>query len=166
VKRTADQVLGSRKICDVEGDKLAQNSGAPIQVTSAKENFAGNNRIGVTLVIGHVGRGDNVFKDDAVDGCNDVEMNPDRGKVRVEVMPINIAGTLRIPVCSGLSEREADNIGYIRLFNDGGRQSFSLYCTIDTAGVTSIYQIPFDVLMTYKYLEHLEKPITIRHALQ
>jgi hypothetical protein len=164
IKRSADQVLGSKKICDVEGEKYPQNSGAPVQVSSVKENFAGNNRIGVTMVITHSGNGDNVFKDTATE-CNDVETNQDRGKVKILVHPIRIGGVDRFPVCSGLSEKLSDHEGYIRLFSDGSRQSFSLYCTIETGDVSSIFQIPLDVEMTYRYLDHLEKQINIRHAI-
>lgn len=166
IKQNAEQLLGNQKICDVEGEKGPQNSGGPLQVTSLKENFGGNDKIGVTFIISHQGKGDNFFAD-TEDVCNDVETNNQRGKVHVLVHPIRLGGVDRFPACSGLSDKISDYEGYIRLFKDGsGREQFSLYCTFDTSGVTSIFQIPVDAELTYRYLQHIEQPLTIRHAIQ
>jgi hypothetical protein len=50
-------------ICTVEGEKGAQNSGGPIQITSLKENFGGEGKIGLTVTLSHKGTGDMFFKD-------------------------------------------------------------------------------------------------------
>jgi len=108
IKNTAEQAINNQDICQVEGETTPQNSGAPIQVTSLKEAYAGNNKMSITLTIAHVGTGDNFFKDDQLE-CNDVDSNPDSGKVKVTFTNVQVAGKSVPVVCQGL-----DN-GYVRL---------------------------------------------------
>ena len=167
IKKNAEMLINNKKICDVEGEKNPQNSGAPIQVTSLKENFAGSGKIGVTLVITHKGKGDNFFKDsDTV--CDDVESNPNRGKVHVRFNPMRLGSNANVyPVCNGLQEAINAHDGYVRLFKDSsGAETYSLYCTVDATTQDSVFQIPVDVELTYLYLQHMEQTLNIRHATQ
>ncbi|MGV8172312.1 MAG: hypothetical protein ACP5OA_06495 [Candidatus Woesearchaeota archaeon] len=160
IKNNAEQALGGAEICSVEGEKYPQNSGAPIHVTSIKESYAGTNRIGLTLTISHVGNGDAFFRDDSLD-CNNVESNNDRGKVRVTFSPISMGGRNDIQVvCPSLTD------GYIRLFGDGNRATQTLYCTIDITGTNNVVQVPLNLELSYVYLQHIEKQMTIRHVSQ
>jgi hypothetical protein len=157
VKNTAEQALSSTDICTVEGEKNPQNSGAPIQITSLKESYAGNNKMGITLTIAHVGKGDAFFKDDQLN-CNDVESNADKGKVHVNFDNIQIAGRSVPVVCQGV-----DN-GYVRLFKDSsGKETTTVYCTVDTTGVSTVVEVPIQAELSYVYLQHISQDITIRH---
>jgi hypothetical protein len=160
VKNNVEQAFSGKQICEVEGEKNPQNSGAPIHVTSLKESYAGNGRLGLTLTIEHVGNGDNFFMDNVLN-CNDVESNLDRGKVRVVFRDVQISGR-NVPVtCQGLGD------GYIRLFKDSsGRETTTLYCTVDVSGSSNVVQVPLDVSLSYAYLQHVERDLTIRHITQ
>jgi hypothetical protein len=167
IKSNPQLLIGDQKICDVEGEKNPQNSGAPIQVTSLKESFAGTGKIGVSMVITHTGTGDAFFDPDAA-VCNDIESEPTRGKVYVKVLPVTLGGANIMPRCTGMSGTGGQsNQGYVHLYKDGsGKEQFTLYCTIDASSTDSIFQVPIEANITYKYLEHLEKTITIRHVTQ
>jgi hypothetical protein len=168
VKNSAEQALNDKNICEVEGEKNPQNSGAPIQVTSLKETYAGNGKIGLTLVISHTGNGDNFFKDDVLDpskeGCRDVESNVDAGKVKVKFNPVQISGNNDAKVeCQGM-----DSNGYVRLFKEasGGKATYTLYCTVDVGESKNIVEVPIGLELSYVYLQHITSPMTIRHITQ
>ena len=129
--------------------------------------FAGSGKIGVSMVIAHVGTGDAFFDPDVAE-CNDIESEPTRGKVYVNVLPIHIGNREIVPTCNGLTFSGGDkNRGYIRMYADNsGKEQYTLYCTIDASTADSIFQVPISVAITYKYLEHIQKQITIRHVSQ
>ncbi len=162
VKKDVEQALNSKNICEVEGEKNPQNSGAPIQVTSLKETYAGNGKIGLTLVLSHEGKGDNFFKDDNLE-CKDVESNTDAGKVRVKFTDVEISGKKIPVVCQG-----TDANGYVRLFKDTatGKATYTLYCTVDVSGSNSVVEVPIGLELSYVYLQHITSPMTIRHITQ
>lgn len=164
VKNNVEQALGSKQICEVEGEKNPQNSGAPIQVTSLKETYAGNGKIGLTLILTHEGAGDNFFK--ATNGepvCRDVESNSDAGKVKVEFTPVQVSGKNVPVVCQG-----SDANGYVRLYKDtsSGKATYTLYCTVDVSGSNNVVEVPIALSLNYVYLQHITSPMTIRHITQ
>ena len=158
VKNDVEQALSSgSKICEVEGEKNPQNSGAPIQVTSLKESYAGPGKVGLTLTIAHVGDGDNFFKDDQLN-CNDVESNMDKGKVKVTFSDVAVSGKNSPVVCQGMTD------GYVKLFKDGSnKETTTLYCTVDVTGSNNVVEVPLAVELSYVYLQHVATDITIRH---
>jgi len=157
VKNNVEQALSGKDICTVEGETNPQNSGAPVQVTSLKEAYAGNGKISLTLTIAHVGTGDNFFKDDKLD-CNDVESNSDRGKVHVKFDDVQVAGRTVPVVCQGMDD------GYVRLFKDGsGKETTTVYCTVDVSGSDNVVEVPLNAELSYVYLQHITQQITIRH---
>jgi len=162
VKNSVEQALNSKDICEVEGEKNPQNSGAPIQVTSLKETYAGTGKIGLTLILSHEGTGDNFFKDDKLD-CRNVESNSDAGKVKVTFKDVQVSGRTVPVVCQG-----TDADGYVRLFKDttSGKATYTLYCTVDTSGSNNIVEVPLSLELSYVYLEHITAPMTIRHITQ
>jgi hypothetical protein len=166
VKSDVEKAFSDKDICAVEGEKTPQNSGAPVQITSLKESFAGNGKIGLTATITHVGAGDNFFKDDRLE-CNDVESNNDRGKVWIGFKNLQVAGK-SIPVdCGSMNDKSTrDDFvgGYVRLFADGtGKETTTIYCTIDIGTTSNIVEVPLEAKLGYAYLQHIEKDITIRH---
>jgi hypothetical protein len=162
VKNNVEQALNGKNICEVEGEKNPQNSGAPIQVTSLKETYAGNGKIGLTLIISHAGNGDNFFKDDNLD-CRDVESNVDAGKVRVKFSDVQVSGKSVPVLCQGM-----DSNGYVRLFKEAssGTATYTLYCTVDVSGSNNVVEVPVGLELSYVYLQHITSPMTIRHITQ
>jgi hypothetical protein len=110
----------------------------------------------LTITITHAGKGDAFFKDDRL-YCNNVESNNDRSKVKVEFEDVQISGRNVPVVCPSLSD------GYIRLFGDGGRETQTIYCTVDVSGSDNVVQVPLNLKLSYVYLQHIEKSMTIRH---
>ncbi|HEY9705244.1 MAG TPA: hypothetical protein V6C58_22590 [Allocoleopsis sp.] len=157
VKNNVEQALSGKEICEVEGEKNPQNSGAPIHVTSLKESYAGSGKIGLTLQITHVGNGDAFFKDDKLE-CNNVESNLNKGKVRVKFKDVQVSGKSVPVVCQSITD------GYARLLLDvSGKETTTLYCTIDVSGSDNVVEVPLELELGYVYLQHVESDITIRH---
>jgi hypothetical protein len=157
VKNNVEQALSGKEICEVEGEKNPQNSGAPVHVASLKESYAGNGKIGLTLQVSHVGTGDAFFKDDKLE-CNDVESNLNKGKVRIKFKDVQVSGKNVPVVCQGVTD------GYVRLFADGsGKETTTLYCTVDVSGSSNVVEVPLELELGYVYLQHVESDITIRH---
>ncbi|HIH31281.1 TPA: hypothetical protein HA235_01100 [Candidatus Woesearchaeota archaeon] len=163
IKKDPQLMVGNQKICDVEGEKSPQNSGAPIEVSSLKETFGGSEKLGITLVLSHKGTGD-AFFDPREAECDDSVTNIKRGKVKVLVKPVKIGGRDVTPECSGLSDGNGKNEGYIRLGDGTGTAQYSLYCSIDVSSIDSIFEVPIDIETTYRYLQHNEVDMTIRHV--
>jgi hypothetical protein len=159
VKNNVEQALSNDDICQVEGEKNPQNSGAPIQVTSLRESYAGDGKIGLTLTLDHVGSGDNFFKDNSLE-CNNVPSNVDAGKVKVTFENVEISGK-SVPVeCQG-----TDTDGYVRLYSEGtGKETYTLYCTVDVSGSDNVVEVPIALELNYLYLQHITSDMTIRHV--
>jgi len=161
VKSNIEQALSSKQICVVEGERSPQNSGAPLQVTSLKESYAGTNKIGITLTISHSGSGDNFFKvSSGAPVCNNVLSNPDAGKVKVTFKPVQIGSKTNIPVVC-----PTDSEGYVKLYSDNSaKATYSLYCTIDITGISNnVVEVPLEAELGYVYLQHVTRSITLRH---
>lgn len=158
------QQLTDVKICNTDGETNPQNSGAPLQVTSLREYFAGQGKVGVTLTISHVGSGDAFFKDTETK-CDDTLSNPEKDRILVTLKPVSIGGRQVTPQCLGLSDPVAQNKGYVLLARDSTNKASSqaITCIIDTSGTSSIFQVPVDAQLDYRYLQHIEVPITIKH---
>lgn len=155
--------VSDTKICQVDSETNPQNSGGPIHVSSLKENFMGTGKVGFSMVITHVGTGDNFFKDNKLD-CNDVESNPDRGKIKIKFNPVKIGGRDVDVKCDALTEGSTHE-GYVRLFKDSsGKETYTIYCSIDTTSADTIVQVPLQAEISYVYLQSIQKDITIRHV--
>jgi hypothetical protein len=159
IKKSIEEALSSKQICEVEGEKYPQNSGAPVQVTSLKESYAGTDKIGLTMTITHSGAGQNLFKDDSLT-CNNVLSNMDAGKVKVTFSPVRVSGKTVPVVCQGI-----DTEGYVRLYAESGNKAtYNLYCTIDIAGISNnVVMVPLEANLSYVYLQQISKDITLRH---
>ncbi len=160
IKSDTEQILSDKKICEVEGEKKPENSAGPIQITSLKQSFAGTGKMALTVVVTHSGKTGNTFYNPTENMCNDVESNGQRGKVKVDFKNIQIGGR-SVPVeCTGL-----DSDKTIRLYKDGtGKETATLYCTIDTSSASNVVEVPIEAELTYKYMQNIQKPITIRHV--
>jgi hypothetical protein len=147
--------LDTAKICEVSGDKTTFNSGGPVHITSLREDPIGDDKIQLIFEIEHKGgENDQIYKLGSV--CDDVITNFDRNKVFVTVTS-DIDG--RLPECAGLEEPVNPSSGYVTLF-DGQKRAVT--CTLDLAGVTSIFEELFTVDLQYRYGQFIEKEVTIR----
>ncbi len=159
VKNNYKKTTSETQICEVEGEKTLQNSGAPIHVTTLNESYIGNNKVGITLTLTHVGNGDGFFKDDKL-SCNNVASNIDSGKVHIQFDNVKIAGKDVPVVCT-----EMESSGYVKLVEDtSGKETYKLYCTIDVSNAKNIEKIPLNLEMSYVYLQHVESNFIIRHV--
>lgn len=164
IKKDAAQSIEDDKICALEGEKNPQNSGAPIQITSLKESFSGSGKIALIMTLTHSGNGDAFFKDtDAV--CNDVITNGNKDKVHIKFGSVTLAGKTTYPQCTGLSDSASGSEGYLKMYKDAsGKETATLYCTLDVSSTTTISEVPLQAEVTYLYLQHIETPINIRHV--
>jgi hypothetical protein len=90
--------------------------------------------------------------------CLNTASNNDRGKVKVEFEPVTISGREVEVNCPSLTD------GYIRLFGgEGQAETQTVYCTLDVAGSDNVVQVPLNLELSYVYLQHIEKSMTIRH---
>jgi len=171
IKSTTEQALNNKDICSVEGEKNPQNSGGPIQITSLKESYAGNGKMGITIILTHQGSGDNFFKDDkATPECNDVESNSDRGKVWLGFKDIQVGGKYVAIECTGLEGSGARDVykgGFTRMYKDGtGKETTTVYCTANTGVINNVVEVPVEAIVRYTYLQHISQDLTIRHVSQ
>lgn len=156
VKRDLLTNIQTKEICDVAGDKLVVNSGAPVQVISMGQSPIGNSKIQINFIVAHVGaQNDRFFKKDAE--CDDKTTNLNKDKVYVNIVS-DING--KKAKCSGLQEVNADgNAGFITLFNGAPR---NVVCTFDVSGIDFVAQIPLLVELEYRYFQFIETPVIIQ----
>ncbi len=155
VKENPYDSRGRDDICSVEGQRQVANSGAPIQITRMMQNVGGINSIQVRMEISHTGNAEDYFFKTDTD-CEARDGNSDMYRVYVDVKPI-VNGQIT-PRCSGLQEGDGST-GYVTLF-DG--QSRELICNFDLSEVEGSSVTPLNVELSYRYMQSIEKPITIR----
>ena len=155
-----DDVLGNINddtICILNEQKDPQNSGGPVHVSSLRENALGQNKIQVSFVIAHVGGGEIFDIDtDHEPKCDDDITNIDRNKVFVEVS-LQSESDATITSCSGLSDITS---GTVTLYQGSPAQ---ITCVIEgNVDEDKIYTDIFEVDMSYKYGQYIEKNILIQ----
>ncbi|MBU1975767.1 MAG: hypothetical protein KKG59_05165, partial [Nanoarchaeota archaeon] len=154
--------LQSDKICSVSEDKMPQNSGAPIHISSVRQMPQGKHNSVVIFTVEHVGSGlfFNPHVDDSIDAeCNDILHNPDENVVWVEAYFDDVGGSYVPPEihCGVLRGQAA---GKVHLFQGEPRE---ISCTIYGDGTQSrIYQDLLHIDLTYQYLSFLETPLIVR----
>jgi hypothetical protein len=150
--------INNDKICVVSEDKLPQNSGAPLHVSSVKEIPQGKHNVQVTFTIEHVGSG-LFFDPDAPGnwGCSDSVQNPYENVVHVKVY---FQGSGYTPPAVSCPIFRGGNEGTVMLFQGSPRD---ISCTIEgDASKDRIYQDLLHIDLDYKYLNYIEKPLIIR----
>ncbi len=119
------------------------NSGAPVQVTSLRED-KGLDYVRVTLDINNVGSGD------VVNECKREITREDMDKVTV-TMPSNFKCTFK---------GEENNIGVVELRSGHA----TLRCRRDVNNPGNAYKEPLIIKLNYNYKQELTKTITINKA--
>jgi len=156
-----ENLLNTREkaVCTVTEDKIVENSGAPVQVTSFKEFAKAKDRIGFTFKIEHVGKEGSVYKRETDCNAGTVSMI-DENKVWVRVeKPSDVT-------CSGLMGGSG-NEGYVVMFK-GTESSTTLSrtvtCNYDLPPTTTAYESLVRINLEYDYKEFVSKEIIIKHG--
>lgn len=156
IKKNLLQSLNDERICDLEGEKSPQNSGGPVHITSLKETPMGENKIQFLLVISHVGDPNGRIYKQSTD-CDSSVTNTNKNKVYVKV---NSEINGKKPTCTGFQDANSDaSEGYVTLYD---MAPTTLSCTVDVSGVSSIYESPLNIELSYRYSQFIEKSILIK----
>ncbi|MBI2143334.1 hypothetical protein HYU20_03260 [Candidatus Woesearchaeota archaeon] len=147
-------------VCEISGQKPVFNSGAPVQVTAAKEGVGGKNKVLLTFNVKNVGAG-GVFKAATTPDC-------ERGAFAKENhVLVQVDTGLPGITCSGISVDSAAAgttpgriVGDLRLSN--GEGTFS--CIQATPNQDAVKKV--DLKLTYNYLTSKSTKIAVKHLLQ
>lgn len=133
-------------ICAINEDKTVSNSGAPVQVSSVRENTRAHDRVGFTFKVVHSGQGV-IYKDGS--GC-------DQNDRRLENQ-VGVRVTTGLPglACSGL---DSGNQGTITLF--GGEKTVTCTQEIPTP---ADFEFPVTVELIYDYEERVTTQVQVKH---
>ena len=144
------QTQQKNPVCTIEGTKTVYNSGAPIHITQVKEAPIGSNKIQISFTISNVGAGDGFY--DVKDGSCSGRTNENKIFVLIKPQETNLKYS-----CSGLN----GNSGYITLY--GGEQR-TVVCTLDVTGLQGEYTSRLGFELSYNYLQHIDKTISVKSS--
>lgn len=142
-------------VCKVKSDKIVENSGAPIHVTSLTESPSGKDAIRITFEIENIGTGI-VYSKNAFDSgtCSDKEEGKDRVYVYVEP-----TGQLNIN-CAKLNDGRQ---GEVRLMSNG---KASITCEINTNSLQEMpYESPVNINLEYYYYNYITQELVVVNAI-
>ncbi len=141
-------------VCEVNINDLgAENSGAPIQVTSMRQHSVGTSSIKVTFKISNVGIGAVYEPGTFTTSCSGHEDEKDKVKVTVS----NPQRTFEVK-CSQFG---GSNSGVVRLVN----KEKEISCTIDTSNLQEItFQDLIIIQVDYMYRDAVTTQITVEDA--
>ncbi len=148
---------GEAGVCNPNGDKTVENSGAPIQIVSGASSSAftesaiGNNKISFYFNIKNVDTDGSVYQHGS--SCNP-EVNH-RNKVYVKVENPGL-GQLS---CSGLDGGQLE--GYVTLYN--GERSIRCTLTVDSDKLQD-YEKVLNIVLTYDYKDSVEKSLIVKQG--
>ncbi len=145
------------KVCSIAGPKRFANSGAPVQITRFEEYGRGENSVGFTFEISHVGTQGLLYR--LGTGCNDIPQNENRVEVRINVPSFEDGGLS----CSGLTDKRTEEgwpvVGIKSI--QGGPQEVNCEITLPEGekfdGVTSV-----DIMLSYDYAQTIQKTVLIK----
>ncbi|MBW2993751.1 hypothetical protein KY317_04215 [Candidatus Woesearchaeota archaeon] len=140
---------GETPVCEPQGEKDVENSGAPVHVVSLTENVFSNDRIGITFRIQHVGTGA-VYQTGSECGTELAKQNKVYARVNTGISGITCSG-----IAGGTTE------GYVTLYN--GQRDIT--CTTpQLPAARGDYEKPISIELRYGYREYIDKVLTVRHA--
>jgi hypothetical protein len=148
-------------LCSLQGEKLPQNSGAPLQVTSVVQNPMAENKIQVSFVIEHVGIGEffgrpTSGQQDTSEICDFSVRNLNKYNVDVIVEPLSDSGM--VISCSRFN---GGSSGRIKLYQGAPT---TVRCTIERtrASAGRVFEDLLNVKLLYRYGQFIETPIIIQ----
>jgi hypothetical protein len=147
------------KVCALEGPKDFVNSGAPVQISNAKQNSAGKSSIQIQFDIEHVGTEGRIYREGDLDNECKVLGNPissiEASNSADYVTYTVSAGNLANIDCGGTGT----NTESVLLNGD----KYTVYCVIDTTGEED-YEKPLDITLDYDYFERISTDVEIEHV--
>jgi len=145
-------------ICSLTGEKLPQNSGGPLHITSVVENPMAENKVQVNFVIEHVGIGEFFGRPEAgeEEKCDFSVRNFNKYYVDVEVEPLSDSG-----MTISCSRFGGSNKGRVKLYQ-GAPTTIS--CTIERTRPSAgrVYQDLLNIKLRYRYGQFIETPIIVQ----
>lgn len=140
-------------ICTLTGQKLPQNSGAPIHVTSLVENPLAPYKVMGSMIIEHVGTGDFYGRSDDED-CDPSVTNMNKYKVHVEVTSEDPDLAITCSSFGGTNE------GMLTLY--AGAPA-TLTCTFTGSNMnTRVYSEPITVKLKYRYGDSVMQSVVVQ----
>jgi len=149
-----DLLSTSKAICEISGEKDVANSGAPIHITSFKENPIGSNKLQFTFVIEKVGETNDRFFKKSTD-CLDTATNMNKNIIHVKITS-GVGGIS--PSCTGFREGSGSE-GDVMLYDGAPR---TVTCTVDTTNVQGEFEDFMNIELGYRYMQFIEKSIVIK----
>ncbi len=149
--------LGGTGACKVEETKLAENSAAPLQLTTFSERPAGESKVSIYIKADNAGKGALYNKDYLAQGkC--IESTQDKNKVFVIVELTEFSNSAELITCSGLN----GNAGFVDVIQN----SLQLSCNIDTSKLTqeTSFETPLRVTFNYVYKDSASTTINIKSS--
>lgn len=141
-------------ICQVNGDKSVENSGAPVHVSAVKEAQAGTDQVRYSFVIRHVGQGTVHEKGSK---CSEDILKKNRVYFKVDL------GLTDLPQCDGLQDQKGDpkigNEGYVTLFSNERQISCSQKLPTDRSDFVK----PTQITVEYEYTEGITRQLIVKH---
>ena len=140
--------LGEEPVCNPNENKKAENSGAPVQITSFRESVVAADRISFTFEISHIGEGSIARMDTE---CSTTIADKDKVWVKINT---GINGL----TCSGIEAGSSE--GFTTLYT--GKRT--IICTQPLDSPRGDYAKPIAIELQYGYTELVSKTLTVRHT--
>ncbi len=143
----------AKDLCQIDNDNLkVENSGAPVQVTNARQRPGGSNQIKFTFDIEKKGAGDVYEPGTFSSECNEQKDKKDHVRVAVS----SVSGTLNVK-CRQMNDASEGVVDLIT-----GKRTVS--CTVDTGSLQeSAFNDAFRIKLTYFYKDSVTKSFTVEH---
>lgn len=154
-----DIIQTAQDICSLTGEKLPQNSGGPLQISSLVQSPLGPYEVLISMVIEHVGPGTFFGRQDtqqATETCDDSTLNMNRYRVGVEVDSSDAGLEIECP------QLGSDNDGTVLLPNGAPT---TVTCTLrqtNQDGSAGIYTDPISIKLKYRYGEWMTQQVVIQ----
>jgi hypothetical protein len=134
----------STEVCSLVGEKIVNNSVAPIQITELKQTVLGSEKIQIKFTITHIGNINNSFYKLNTD-CDDKSIN----KVFIEI-PTKVNENLA--QCFNL-EQSTGNSGFI-ILPEGNPKS--IICNFNIENISGAFETPLKINLRYRYSPSLK----------
>ena len=147
-------------LCSLTGEKVPQNSGGPVHISSVIENPMSDNKIQINMVIEHVGTGEffgrPVGGDDMTEPCDFSPRNMNKYYVDVQLEPLSDSGL--VVTCSRFG---GSSQGRVQLYQGA---PITLSCTIERTRPAAgrVFQELLNVRLKYRYGQFIETPILVQ----
>ncbi len=166
ISRVADLCLKKRvtgpspeSICNIDGEKVAENSGSPVKVNKVIERPAGEQKVNVFLTAENVGPG-TIYSPDFLAGGQCTSDEEKKNKIHVKVVLSDFESqSASAVICGGLESNE----GEINVINN----KVQLSCQIDTSFLAqeTAFVTPLRATFSYVYKDSVSTTLTVKSSI-